>query len=157
MTLLPKNDDYNERMLELTLDTINRLLDQGVEQSGIAILVRTNKYIPLIAQHLMERNKELEVISDEAFRLDASAAVNVMVKALRWIVCPHDQVTETDLAKFYQTVIVGNRNATQDLLETGARQLLPPGLADGTEQLRELSLPDLTERIYALFHLDQLV
>ena len=156
VTLLPKNDDYNERMLELTLDTINRLLDQGVEQSGIAILVRTNKYIPLIAQHLMERNKELEVISDEAFRLDASAAVNVMVKALRWIVCPHDQVTETDLAKFYQTVIVGNRNATQDLLETGARQLLPPGLADGTEQLRELSLPDLTERIYALFHLDQL-
>lgn len=65
--LLPAAD-YRERTLEQLKDTVLSLLEQGVSQNKIAILVRTNDIITLIANYLLEELPEVNVVSDEAFR-----------------------------------------------------------------------------------------
>ena len=79
--LLP-DDDYQEETLRQVVDTIQLLRRQGASLSDIAILVRTNKHIPLIADYLGVHLPDVRIVSDEAFRLDASVSVCLLVQAL---------------------------------------------------------------------------
>ena len=156
VTLLPKDEDADDIMLSQTADTIASLLALGVEQHQIAILVRTNKHIPLIARYLMEHDNRLEVISDEAFRLDASLAVNILVKAMHCISHPEDEVVRADLTKAYQHCILSNQTPLEAMRCNGGKSMLPEAFEREMPSLREMSLPDMAERIYQLFGLDRL-
>ena len=71
VTLLPA-DDYQQATLDAIVTQISMLLNQHVPANTIAILVRTNSLIPAIANYLMQTMPDVNVVSDEAFRLDAS-------------------------------------------------------------------------------------
>ena len=86
-------EDYEEVILQQLAETIGTLTARGIPQKDIAILVRVNAYIPIIAQYFMEQMPEVTIVSDEAFRLDASPAVNLLVQALRLLTHPDDQLT----------------------------------------------------------------
>lgn len=63
--------------------------------------MRSNKTIQNIADYLMANSATpLPLVSDEAFRLDASQAVNVMVTALRCLAHPNDDIAKAGLMKF---------------------------------------------------------
>ena len=96
--LLPA-DDYQEQTLSRLVDTIQELCDSQVPQSKIAILVRVNSYIPIIANYFAEHLPTVSIVSDEAFRLDASLPVTIIIHALRFITHPDDQLARAFLVK----------------------------------------------------------
>ena len=151
-------EDYQERTLEQLVDTVQRLLNEGVQPRDIAILVRTNASIPVIAKCFMEQMPEVKIVSDEAFRLDASLAVCTLIQALRLLTHPDDQLTKAQLVKTYQCEIKGNAISDDVLFpsQQSLDDLLPQDYVHQMDQLLSLSLYDLAERLYDLFHLEQL-
>ena len=112
--LLPK-EDYVETTLNEITGIVSRLFQQGAKESNIAILVRTNKYIPQMADRLMQQPEHFKVVSDEAFRLDASLAVNILIDALHGLVHPENILRIAHLAKAYQNQICGKLLSDNEL------------------------------------------
>ena len=130
--LLPA-EDYQENTLSLLTDIVRQLLADGVSQSDIAILVRTNNLIPVIANYFAEQmSNDVSIVSDEAFRLDASLSVNIIVNALRLLANPHDELSHAYLHK-----IAGQ------------------GLPNDTEALLRLPLYELVEQLFIHFQLNR--
>ena len=69
--LLPQDDYQNEVLNKLT-DTIDMLLSKGIKAKDIAILVRSNHNIPMVAEHFAEHMPQVRIVSDEATLVCAS-------------------------------------------------------------------------------------
>ena len=130
--LLPAAD-YESTTLQLLSSQVQALIGEGVPSSHIAILVRANNSIPLIANHLNATIPQLKVVSDEAFRLDASTAVLTIVQALRFLSHPDDHIARAFLMQQCQGQLPQHFNPT----------------------LLQMPLHEMAEEIYALFQLDQ--
>ena len=102
---LLNKEEWKERTLKETMATIMLLTEQGVKPSQIAILVRTNRTIKDLAEFLMNNGCPYPLVSDEAFRLDASQAVNSLVTALRVLIHPDDPISRATLQKFALTFL----------------------------------------------------
>lgn len=102
---LLNKEEWKERILKETMATIMQLTEQGVKPSQIAILVRTNRTIKDLAEFLMNNGCPYPLVSDEAFRLDASQAVNALVTALRVLIHPDDPISRATLQKFALTFL----------------------------------------------------
>ncbi|MCR5197225.1 MAG: UvrD-helicase domain-containing protein [Prevotella sp.] len=129
ISLLPAQN-YEQETLAALSSQVADLLADGIPASDIAILVRSNNYIPLIANFLSEQHPGLKVVSDEAFRLDASTAVMTIVQALRHLAHPDDAIA-------------------QAYLSSACAQQLPDAYSPA---LMQLPLYELTEQLYAMFH-----
>ena len=164
--LLPA-DDYQNQVFQRLTETVSELLAAGATQQQIAILVRTNGVIPLIAQYFMEQMPEVTIVSDEAFRLDASNAVRLLIHAMRLLVCPDDQLTKAAIVKSYhcdvlhdylgdgtQLLCVSSSHGDQQSSPLDA--LLPEAYIAHFADLRALPLYDLAERLYTIFGLEHL-
>ena len=156
ITLLP-TEDYEEKTLRLMADTISRLMSQGIPQKDIAILVRVNSTIPTIAQYFMEQMPEVSIISDEAFRLDASCAVNLLIQALRLLTHPSDQLAKAALVKLYHTDVLEEQAADNELLhaDNDLDALLPEDYREHTAELLKMPIYELAERLHAIFKLEK--
>ena len=138
ITLLPK-EDYEEQMMAQIIQTVDELRSLGIAENKMCILVRANRHIPLIADAFMQQHPEVNIVSDEAFRLDSSLAVCTLVQALYALIHPEDTLCQANLRKAYER-INGNRDLELPL----------------DQRLLTLPLMDLTERIFSLFHLEKL-
>ena len=133
--LLP-SDEYQEQTLSRLADIIPTLCAQGIPQSKIAILVRVNSYIPLIANYFAVHQPQVSIVSDEAFRLDASMPVNIIVQTLRLLRNPADQ-----LARAYLMKTSGDYLTQYD--------------KGSFDKLNSIPLYELCERLFADFRLDR--
>ncbi len=155
--LLPQQD-YQENTYAEVADTVETLLAHGACQRQIAILVRTNNVIPLMADYFATHLPQIHIVSDEAFRLDASASVTLLVQALHLLTHPDDQLARATIAKIYQRSVLGNQAADSELFIKGRPidELLPEAFTGHTAELLQMPLYELTERLYRIFQLDQL-
>jgi ATP-dependent exoDNAse (exonuclease V) beta subunit len=131
--LFPKEDYQNNTLLQLA-DSVNDLTSKGIPYKKIAILVRSNKTIQLIANYFMENWPNMPLVSDEAFQLDASTSVNTIISALRYITHPDNELEEAFLKK----------SGKLDILITHI------------EDFRAKPLYDLAENLYNIFGLSEL-
>ena len=83
VSFIEDDDENNILIIYLSWVKVKYLLASGVKMNDIAILVRTNKMIPLIATYFDE-NMNFKIVSDETFRLDASLALCMLINALRF-------------------------------------------------------------------------
>ena len=153
--------EYNENVLNELVSNIRELLKRGYKQKDIAILVRSKGVIQDIADKFQgEFGTDVSIVSDEAFQLDASLAVNVIIAALRLLTHPDDKLTESKLVKLYQQqVIQTDRDNNALFVDEGERELkffLPSGYVDKFDFLLRSSLVDLVDEIYSLFNLGSL-
>ena len=153
--------EYYENVLNELVSNIRELLNRGYKQKDIAILVRSKGVIQDIADKFQgEFGTDVSIVSDEAFQLDASLAVNVIIAALRLLTHPDDKLTEDKLVKLYQQqVIQTDRDNNALFVDEGERKLksfLPSGYIDKFDFLLRLSLVDLVDEIYSLFNLGSL-
>ena len=157
VTLLPA-EDYQMITLQQVADTISELTKRGVPQREIAILVRVNNQIPVIAQYFLEQMPEVKIVSDEAFRLDASVAVNLLVSTLRLLTHPDDLLTQAAIVKLYHIDILKEQTEDNELLlrTNDLNQLLPEAFRTQREVLITMPLYELAERLYAIFELERL-
>ena len=120
-------EDYQQQTLSRITEILQGLISQGIPQDKMAILVRTNSFIPVIAKYMAEHAPDINIVSDEAFRLDASQPVNILMQALRLIVHPHDQLARAFIEKTVHTTFDDER----------------------CTKYKSLSLYELAERLFA--------
>ena len=155
--LLPQRD-YQATVLGMLTDTVSTLLDKGQKAQDIAILVRSTQYSPMVANYFAEHLPEVRIVSDEAFRLDTSVSVNILVQTLHLLTHPDDLLAKATVAKLYQRSVLGTSTAENELLikSQPLDELLPETFVQHTQELLQLPLYELTERLYAIFELERL-
>jgi len=88
---------YNELVLQKIPQQLQQLKNQGIAAGQICILARTNKSIIDIAEYLASQKEQypdlqegnyLNVVSSEAFQLNSSLAVKIIITALRMLSDP---------------------------------------------------------------------
>lgn len=156
--LMPAGEQYSENTIKEIEKTIDELLSRGVRQNNIAILLRSNRNIPVIADYFNENRPDISLVSDEAFRLDHSVAINILIAALRLLYTPDDAVTKACLIKYYQHYILENRadDMGQLLDPHVSDRFLPEEFTGKVEELKKLPLYDLAERIFSIFSIGRL-
>jgi len=155
--LLPATN-YRERTLEQLTETVGTLIEQGISPDKMAILVRTNDNITLIADYFAQQMPEINIVSDEAFRLDASVSVRLLIDALRLLTHPADLLTKAQLVKTYHREVLGEDSSDSFLLlrNINPDDLLPASYIAHFDELLMLPLYELVERLYAIFELHRL-
>ena len=143
---------YVETQLAELADEVRLLVASGIRTSDIAILVRKNRTIPTIADYF-EQHTPYRIVSDEAFRLDASLALNTMMDALRYLTQPDDRIALGRLALTYQCDILHLPVDRSRLLLDDLTHYLPAAFLLQQEELRLLPLYELLERLFGLFEL----
>lgn len=106
--LIPK-DAYSGVVMERVAAIVADILAKGVKMSEIAILVRSNDIIQQLAEYFMENHPSIRLVSDEAFRLDASTAVNTIVSAMRFLAHPDNKIDEAYLSKTLHSAELSTR------------------------------------------------
>ena len=134
-------EDKGDRMMQLCLQTVDELTARGVPTHRIAILVRNNRTIQDIAAYFMEHS-DYEMVSDEAFRLDASQAVQILITALKLLMHPADDIARATLLKFAHTYLDDEK-----VVEL---------ITENRQKLLEMPLLDLTERLFTELHLGEI-
>ena len=176
-----------EAVLEELIETIKELFNNGYggkNQSKIAILVRSKSNIQDIVNALLQSfGNEINIVSDEAFRLDASLSVNIIVIAMHLLTHPDDVLTRGKLVKLYNQEVLkkpltdtdllvsineSNNIDTKNIDKKERRKLateqqmaklnsqLPPEYVANRELLLGLPIVDLVDKLFMLFGLDQL-
>ena len=176
-----------EAVLEELIETIKELFNNGYggkNQSKIAILVRSKSNIQDIVNALLQSfGNEINIVSDEAFRLDASLSVNIIVSAMHLLTHPDDVLTRGKLVKLYNQEVLkkpltdidllvsineSNNIETKNIDKKERRKLateqqmaklnsqLPPEYVTNRELLLGLPIVDLVDKLFMLFGLDQL-
>lgn len=157
--IVSKNASWDSVMQWIETE-IERLIEHGVPSSKIGILARKNDELSDIARHFQNVRPEWKMISDEAFKLSFSTAVNIIIRSLRWLEHPDDELTLKALVKNYQIDILGKSLTDNDLFlnKGNVGSLLPAGFKDEKEQqdLRSLPLIELIEQICFAFQLYRL-
>ncbi len=162
--LLP-HDDYDDRMIEQVKSAVEQLLANGTPPGKIAILVRKNKNITSLAEWFQQNPITVNgqqlmapMVSDEAFRLDASLAVNTIVTAMYVLVNPADTLAMSTLVKAYRKVCMADDMLTDADLFVGTddlRALLPAGMNEHWDELLSMPIVDLAEQLYKVFNLSR--
>ena len=153
-----KNSDehpYADTTMEFLAREVDSLVKNGIKVNDIAILVRKNKNIPAIAD-FFDKNTPYRVVSDEAFRLDASLAVCMLIDGLKYISEPTDKIACARLAVAYQKEILKKDvdyntvllNSVEDYLPAEFRLMLP--------EMSLMPLYELLEKLFVIFRMDMI-
>ena len=158
--MLLSKDDFEQRMLDKVVETVDYLMEHGARQKDIAILLRGNKEITKIAEKFMQARPDIHLVSDEAFRMDSSLAVNMIIETLTLLLHPEDLLTRAELAKQYQENIAKSPTdiASQicDADEEKINRLLPEAFVSSFSTMLEMPITDLIEHIYKVLGLERL-
>ena len=133
-------EDYKQQTLAALGNEVRRLLAEGIQLNDMAILVRKNKNIPPIADYF-DKELGLPIVSDEAFRLDASTVVCTLVDAIRHLAAPQDSIAKA--------LLLSDLGLWVDAP-------LPTGFTDQRDELVLMPLYELLEELYSLLALDQI-
>ena len=149
-------EDYEERTLASLVETVEQLTEKGVNVNDITILIRFNKYIPRISQYFVEHMPQVRIVSDEAFRLDSSSAVNMIVSALKCLSDPSDLFAKASLAYLYQTESDSSTVSVSDVFQQtdgGIDAFLPDEFTSRIDKLTVMPLYELAEELFGIFSL----
>ena len=145
--------------IEDVVDAVDEMMSYGIPQHKIAIITRKNDELSAIAEYFAENKKEIKIISNEAFRLDSSNSVNIIIHAMYTLNDPANYLSRVSLAKMYQNFVNQNNITDNDLLLNGKDHLssfLPQRFVEEEQTLLSKPLYDLAEYIYEVFMLDKL-
>lgn len=161
-TFLEPDDEHNytEQTLLALGEEVQQLLEKGVTLNDITILVRKNKNIPPIADYF-DKELHLPVVSDEAFRLDASLAICILIDALRCLSNPENKIAEASLMANYKLQIANNgqqddSSVLSSLCHPTALSFLPEAFTSRREILRLMPLYELLEELFSIFGMSRI-
>lgn len=147
--------DYIEQTLISLGEEVEHLLSSGVRLNDIAILVRKNKSIPRIADYF-DKELHYKIVSDEAFRLDASLAICMMIDALRYLSDENNKIARAQLAIAYQNEVLQKNLDWNVLLLLPIENYLPPIFLEKQRELRLMPLYELLEELFSIFDMSRI-
>ena len=146
---------YADTTMELLAEEVDSLVKKDIRVNDIAILVRKNKSIPAIADYF-DKNTPYRVVSDEAFRLDASLAVCMLIDGLRYISEPTDRIACARLAVAYQKEILKKNVDYNTVLLNSVEDYLPAEFRLLQPELNLMPLYELLEKLFVIFRMDMI-
>lgn len=146
---------YTDTTMELLAEEVDSLVKKGVRVNDIAILVRKNKSIPAIADYF-DKNTPYRVVSDEAFRLDASLAVCMLIDGLRYISEPTNRIACARLAVAYQKEILKKDVDYNTVLLNSVEDYLPAEFRLMLSEMSLMPLYELLEKLFVIFRMDMI-
>ena len=168
------SEDYVKMMLDEVESTIKDLkYNRGVKDSDIAILTRSNKELQLISNHLKQQIPKIKIVSDEAYQLDSSEAISILIMAMQVVAgynkieyqkkeVPFNRFLCATLAYRYQELICNSSNTTlhiENCFQTSEDELyklLPKDFIKNMEELQSLPVYELCERLFNIFNLERM-
>ena len=136
-------------------EQLDRLTEAGVLQTDIAILCRKKDRIADIAAWFAQNRPEYNMISGEAFQLDSSASVRILINALRWLSDSTDRIALAQMAWEYSCAVNQADLSFDRIYAQGLEESLPKAFIEHAESLRHLPLYELTEKLYTILNLDR--
>lgn len=146
---------YADTTMELLAEEVDSLVKKGIRVNDIAILVRKNKSIPAIADYF-DKNTPYRVVSDEAFRLDASLAVCMLIDGLKYISEPTDRIACARLAVAYQKEILKKDVDYNTVLLNSVEDYLPAEFRIMLPEMSLMPLYELLEKLFVIFRMDMI-
>ena len=146
--LFKETEDEVESTVRDMSDRIITLQATGIDLSQMAILVRTNKMAQQLIDGFGRFAPDIRLVSEEAFLLDASVSVQMIVAAMRVLI-------EKYLMLHYLTDVCGKAEVSiQDIALTDMAEALPEAFTQHLDELAGLPLYLLAERLWRIFQLD---
>lgn len=153
---------YDESTLNMVLQLVQQLRQEGFALRDIAILCRTNVKSKLIANFLKER--KYDIISQDSLSLKFAEVINLIIGMFRVFNRPSDSLAKSET--LYLVCKIALKTVPDvEMAQTIAAIANEPGGASFFEQLRifgfdvreretgNLSLYELTERLIRIFNL----
>lgn len=158
-----KDEDVDVAMVKLNriVDNVRMLIDQGVNQNDICILVRYNREIAGIQSAFAQKMPDVNIVSDEAFRLDSSQLINFIIDILRYISNPSERFLKVLVAYKYSVLINGcdgkdDASAVFMMDDVQLDQLLPKSFTENFDHLAITPLYELVEQLYDVFGMSRM-
>ena len=159
VTNVTPNDDESslEAMCREVASLIDELHDKGIPDSKIAIIVRKNKQITDLVNYMARHRSDIHIYSAEAYLLEASTAVDMIITALRWIADARNKSALVQLAFDYHWMILNDgKNATDIISDESNGFGLPSSITNNHDTLAQTPLYELTELLYRQLGLEAL-
>lgn len=152
-----QTDDYQTLTFASMKEQLEQIFASGVRQQDVAILIRYNRVIPEVASFL-EKECGYKVVSNEAFRLDSSLSVNLLMDCLRYIADNKDEISLSQIALSYQKGVLGNiigDDVNSILYNRQSTSFIPTDFFERMNTLKQMPLYDLIEELYKIFELQK--
>lgn len=156
VTVLPDDENYVDQQVRHTIDIIKELKDKGAKDSDIAIIVRKNNLIKIIAPELIKEIPGITIVSDDGFDLQSSVAVKIMMNALQLLLTPDDKIVKFMLVRDYQTAVLRSEDSITTLLLSDLDKLLPKEFLATREKLLMMPTYTLFTHLFRIFNLKSL-
>lgn len=155
---IQRPDNYEDRFLQDMIAQIRGLMAQGVSLSDMAVLVRKRDMGTSLIAGFHRLAPDIRLVSDEAFLLSASVAVQMIVNALRVLadVAGANPVPLRYLVKHYLSDVKKQPASPQDFAPEGVEACLPEEFIQRKNELTTLPLFVLCEEIYRIFGLSEI-
>ncbi|MEQ8904260.1 UvrD-helicase domain-containing protein [Ekhidna sp.] len=155
-----EKNEWKQRSMERTIETMESLLKDGHLLNDMAILVRTNKEATDIVNYVLDyrrtHNTEIEVISAEGMLLENAAVVQLLLSAFNHLINPNDVSILADLTYRYQkSVKKKNFEGHADFSKLGQAGL-PGTFTKYKQHLLHLPILELVEVLIRTFELSKL-
>lgn len=154
-----KDIDYETCMVQDMISKIRMLKDGGVDYRNMAILVRANKHCTQLIERFNAMEAKIPLVSDEAFHLQSSMAIQILVNALRVLAGDKKKnaVPLYSLARNYQYYVLKKEKMTaDDAFLADPEKGLPEEFVLGINDLKMMPLYSLCEHLYNLFQLKEM-
>ncbi|MEG2157888.1 MAG: UvrD-helicase domain-containing protein [Bacteroidaceae bacterium] len=153
-----RTPEWETEMLEELAQNVFSLHEKGLPYHKMVILLRKGKDITPIADYFSTYYPMIPLVSDEAFCLGSSSAVQMIIHALRYIVNPSDDIARAYLSLRYQSDVVGDTFNWNELGRENDKNttLLPPELSTDPQRFASLPLYFLVEKLIRILSLTTL-
>lgn len=151
-------EDYEQRMTTDMITHIRSLIEQGLTTQDFAILVRKKDHAERLLQWFHHQAPEIKLVSDEAFLLESSIAVQMIVSALFVLNDTRhlNPIPERYLMMHYHNDVLGQPLPMLTIATAQAEELLPEAFTQHRQELAQLPLYLLCERLYQIFQLHRI-
>ncbi|MDD2617728.1 MAG: UvrD-helicase domain-containing protein [Bacteroidales bacterium] len=152
------DEHYFQRSLEQVVMQSEYLQEQGIKPDQICIIIRYNKYIPEIATYFAQYQMDhpsspycYTIVSDEAFRLDASPAVLLLIAALKLLADPLNKIARAELLQNWAEIVKTHSSQSEVFQED-----LPACFETQLNGLIHIPLFELADLLIRLFDLGKI-
>lgn len=167
-------ETYEEKTLLALADEVKRMQTMGIKPEQMVILIRTNNQVPMIAEYFsyyksLPENSGFcfDLISEDAYRLESSDAIQAIISALRYIASL--SAKKRDEKEQKQNMLLSTvqlLHSYQKVNSRGHLNIIPPdpNYLDESQQkflasiaeLKLLPLYEMVEEIYRIMGLNQI-
>lgn len=159
VTSVIRNDEEGiiEAMCNQVTLIIDELRSKGVPDNRISIIVRKNSQISNMVEYMSQNRPDIRIYSAEAYVLEASTAISMLITALRWIADEHNKMALIQTAIDYHWIILENNKSVNDILNDECNGFgLPEDIVNKHKELSQTPLYELCELLYRLLGLEVL-